>query len=431
MKQFILLVYITFIISQESETKDQYFNKLMKWFYDNGGVSLPLKLVKVSSSNRYLVPKRLIRQNEEIMFAPEKLIISYSNPEIKALCDTVFHKEKVIRLECIAYYVFLHINDMSHFFAPYFDYMSFDFKEYPMLYNEEDLKKLKNTNVHTRTQRQNKRVNDAFSDIMRHQNDASLNFDLYRNCFLFAMSRSFQKKMNDLPLSALVPFFELFNFIPGKINTHWDFIKERNGFILRARKDINIDEEIIVNYGRETNEDLLFKYGFTLENNSYKAYIDLLIDSQQGKSLIRLHSQTLEIIDVIMSMKGGNESKVSVQLEKLKELLQMLNERNDHYPSESEIESYENSIMNENIIRIIRDEQYAVRQFISLVNRFISDIENDEIDDIKRMQIRGMSAKYCKILLEIIERETKSQKALSELKQDKEDSTHKKSKDDL
>ena len=84
----------------------------------------------------------------------------------------------------------------------------------------------------------------------------------------------------------------MFNFKPKTTMTNWLYEDKREGFIVKANKDIRKNEEIYVSYGDKPNTNMFQFYGFVLENNELdETIIEMTFDdsdplNELKKSLI-------------------------------------------------------------------------------------------------------------------------------------------------
>lgn len=69
--------------------------------------------------------------------------------------------------------------------------------------------------------------------------------------------------------SALVPVADLLNHHPTKCNTKWYFDSSIRCFIVETTRDISQGEEVYDSYGRKTDIQLYYTYGFYLSENKY------------------------------------------------------------------------------------------------------------------------------------------------------------------
>ena len=65
----------------------------------------------------------------------------------------------------------------------------------------------------------------------------------------------------------MVPFGDLYNYHPLKLNVMWYYDQDNKSFKIEALKEIKPGEEIFLCYGDHSNDELLFFYGFCIENN--------------------------------------------------------------------------------------------------------------------------------------------------------------------
>lgn len=399
----IFLIIIIGIVTSE-RAQDEDYDRLMNWYYSFGGESIPFELKKFSQTNRILISRQKIIPGEIIMFVPENLTITASNPVINATCSKVFNQDKVIDQECLAYYLYLHFNDEASIFYPYFRYMTLSFNEYPMFYTESDKLKINNTNLFERKERFLYRISQSYYRIIEALNDTSIHFQTYINCFYWISSRAFTKKTKNLTLISLVPVFELFNYHPSKLNTNWQFNEFRNGWALIATKTIEPYEEIFVDYGKNSNEDLLFKYGYTLADNIYLGTFNVVIKNNVGRIEHNIESNSTEIYSTIVNMTMGKNENIEDQIICLTHLSEITVDRINKYPSEEEMNNYEATFNNENIIRVINEEKEIAERSSKHIERFIADLKKKDIHDIKKMRAQGISPKYCDYLIGIIEK---------------------------
>ncbi|CAF1122413.1 unnamed protein product [Rotaria sp. Silwood1] len=90
------------------------------------------------------------------------------------------------------------------------------------------------------------------------------NFELFCAIDHLVWSRILDLPENE-PLS-LVPFIDFANHNLNA-NARWFIDDKTHNIILRSERTLNSNEEITINYGLKSNEELLYLYGFTLSNN--------------------------------------------------------------------------------------------------------------------------------------------------------------------
>ena len=105
-------------------------------------------------------------------------------------------------------------------------------------------------------------------------------------------SRIFGTTINGQENDTIVPYADMFNFKPKTTMTNWLYEDKREGFIVKANKDIRKNEEIYVSYGDKPNTNMFQFYGFVLENNELdETIIEMTFDdsdplNELKKSLI-------------------------------------------------------------------------------------------------------------------------------------------------
>jgi hypothetical protein len=91
----------------------------------------------------------------------------------------------------------------------------------------------------------------------------SLNRNLDRTKF-----KSEWQEIDNL-LCCLIPFLDFMNHSFGLSNVDCDFDKENKCYLLQAKSNIGVNDQIYGTYGYHDNKMLLIEYGFILEDNPY------------------------------------------------------------------------------------------------------------------------------------------------------------------
>jgi len=164
--------------------------------------------------------------------------------------------------------------------------------------------------------------------------------------------------------NCLAPYTDMFNFNP-ETNTEWtERLDDENGFFrLRASEEIEKEKEIFVFYREDDNQELLFSYGFTLENNPYKLITEYFIYTHNGKNYYATLSveETNKLIDIVEKYRRKNNVKLNIRRDKEKikkadlEVFKSVLESLKKYSDKGRIEEYKkNEKKNPNYINIYR-----------------------------------------------------------------------------
>ena len=373
---FSFLIYfnlITIILSILSS--DKYHN-LISWIEKNGGfVSTKVKPLELSSYNRIMKSTTEISKDELISFIPEKIVLSSIHPLLNTICHKAYGLHHKSDLECIILFISFDKYNLSSFFRPYYDFLpELNISTFPAEYSQEKLKLYEELEFDLYVGISNNKLKNAFNDevekILKGKG-ISNPYEEYKYNFYLVKTRNFARPGSDFlfDLNSCVPFIELFNH-DNDFNTDWGFDPKKNGFYLRAVKDIKIGEELTTTYGNESNINLFNDYGFTLSKNKYKNPIRVKIgnsrhslypsdnEEKNRKDIINLHKSLKETygfeknreVFIYKLMIEGFEKK----LEKIK-----LIKKEDI-----------------NINNIIEEMVLGIKKYIKIINELIYDIDN-------------------------------------------------------
>ena len=158
-------------------------------------------------------------------------------------------------------------------------------------------------------------------------------------------------------INCLVPFLDLINH-QNNYNSFYNFDYNSNEFILYAIKDIKINEEITISYGKLNNIELFNYYGFTLKNNQFK--FNLKIKIKDIKIILDGYVFDEEILLAIDKIK--NKYKIND-----KNALNLI--KNELYNKRQIL--FENMYKNEdiNIDNIIKDKINIIDDYLKIINK--------------------------------------------------------------
>jgi hypothetical protein len=153
-------------------------------------------------------------------------------------------------------------------FGPYLDTLPVDFCQYPLYYNDEELKHLKGSPVIDHLNDFSREGQDVYESICREIpefKDYKIEdfFEVMQLCF----SRSFGLQIDDKYITCLVPYADMGNHNLPQM-TYWNYNAEREGFVVVATRDIKKGEEVTLCYGENiTNVNWFLQYGFVYQPN--------------------------------------------------------------------------------------------------------------------------------------------------------------------
>ncbi|CAF1113429.1 unnamed protein product [Rotaria sordida] len=135
------------------------------------------------------------------------------------------------------------------------------------------------------------------------------------------------------PLS-LVPFIDFANHNLNA-SARWFIDDETHNLILRSERKLNPDEEITINYGLKSNEELLYLYGFTLSNNPNDRItlpVNLLPDDILLEDKLQLIQELKLLPRLTLDINGhlNNESNRLVKILSA-QTYETINKENEYY----------------------------------------------------------------------------------------------------
>lgn len=86
-----LVLYLFLLFKGNYAKNSNAYDNLIQWMQSNGGY-INDKLVPIEKipTNRYIITKEKIKQNEEILFIPNEISISIVNKKISQICRKIF-----------------------------------------------------------------------------------------------------------------------------------------------------------------------------------------------------------------------------------------------------------------------------------------------------------------------------------------------------
>jgi hypothetical protein len=178
---------------------------------------------------------------------------------------------------CIVVYICLETKNPLTYFTQFFNFLPKDFSCFPLFYKEDLKNMLHNSMVDKWVKLWEDQLQSEYNQIIvfllfnkERKLFKSVSLEEYSKYRHLVWSRNFGcifREEQPFVYSTVVPICDLYNFHPEKVNIKWYYNRDVNRFVIEAIKDISKDEEIYLNYGDKSNDDLLFYYGFTIENN--------------------------------------------------------------------------------------------------------------------------------------------------------------------
>jgi len=365
-----LLIFLYLIITSNCllNISKEYLN-LIKWIEKNDGyISKKVTPVETSKYNRIIKSSEKIENNELIAFIPEKIVISSINTKINPYCRKAYGLYHQQDLDCIALYLTFDTNDQNSFFKPYYDYLpEFDINMFPSEFSKEEQKLYEGIDLDIHIGIHDYKLGNAYNEYVEQillEKNIKNNYEKYKYYFYLSQTRNFSRPNSKFfsDLNSVVPFMDLFNH-DTNFNLDWEYSDEKKGFILYSVKNIEKGEELTTTYGEIDNMELFVVYGFTLENNKYKAPIRIKIEEYKYnlypyEDEIKNKKGIINLINTLKERYGKEKDKemfiYNLILNGLKEKLIEINLIKKD---------------NINIRNIVEEEKISISKYISLLEK--------------------------------------------------------------
>ena len=266
------------------------------------------------------------------------------------------------------------------------------FSEYFFFWNEEDMKKIKNSFFYNLILHRTDQLYYTMEMIKKSTlKEKGYTLDDLKFAYISVCSRNFNNDVGNKSYVTLGPFVDLFNTSP-EINARWSYKLNSidDNFTLNSTKNIHKGEEIIITYGSDYNAKYLEIYGFTLENNPFKVESPgfLLIDNNNNYIYNKIDEvNSSHLIDILKNWKDKNpknkeknsnekEDKnknkiIEEDLELFKIILGGLSKYKNTQMIKQLRENINKSSNNQNILRILEDEDKLININIYFTEEFI------------------------------------------------------------
>ena len=407
-----LLLIFSFLLTcsyQHFTPNTQKYERLEKWGMENGLLKRKIELKFFSKYEKYYIATEDIEQGEKVLSIPKKLFFDRTLPKSKKL---KFLEDKILNTNGTLFYSDLskeqifntvHLikllknrkSKVSKFLEPYFDSFPTDLSNFPILYEPEELRLIRNTFFADIVRYSKETMNEEVK-FLRNNFNFTLNIEEYTFYRVMLVANSF----NILGINVLVPFTDLFKHHTRDHNMKWEFIKEEEMLVFEATKPIKKGEIIVMANREASNHQLLFFYGYTEENNyllnEFKVDILHPYFRHQKNFTRRFSKHRMDIlndtcieenIDVYNEICEYYDYNSGDKLRGYKLMLESLNyydEDNENVKESDYFTILVSERNRENIKRIIELEKIFVKYRIETLKKRIKELEeshvNNEID---------------------------------------------------
>lgn len=159
------------------------------------------------------------------------------------------------------------------YFKPYYDILPKSLNHIPLFWSDADLSLLDGSPLQNSVHIMRSELSKLYGMICEVAPEfaALTTFDKFMWMYGSMVSRNYYIRVGPKGTKALIPFADMLNHMQTLTDqisskTTWNFDINRQEFVMKAIDDIRMGEEIFQIYGVRTNSDLLFVYGFTMED---------------------------------------------------------------------------------------------------------------------------------------------------------------------
>lgn len=200
---------------------------------------------ELGKNNKSVFAKEKIEKDEILMQISSENVYSVKNKKIAEMC-----KANNVKPDDFNSLLFFLLNNE----IPYNEYTLDFFKGYPLFWKDKEI--LKNSIFQRNLNKLKNEIKELYKNFQNHP------YDRFLTMYMMIMSRSFSLDIDDKSFYAMAPIADMFN-TNLETNCYWFFDEEYNLYI-NAGRDIDIDEELLINYNEGYNSYYLLYYGFTL-----------------------------------------------------------------------------------------------------------------------------------------------------------------------
>jgi len=215
------------------------------------------------------IAKEEIAAGEPLLIIPSSLLVR--NNVIKAEVFKGFADfSSEIPFEPIMIWLLIEKQNEKSPWKPFIDVLPSSFPEQLLEWSEEELAQLQGTGLAEATASLKTVLTSSFENINEklvkpYIPTLTVTLQDYTWAYYVCISRSWTLNINGETDQTLVPLADMFNHAPG--SSLGDLNAEGTYFSFNATRAYAAGEQLLANYGRKSNYELMFNYGFAIDNN--------------------------------------------------------------------------------------------------------------------------------------------------------------------
>ena len=258
--------------------------EFLKYLYDHNCCSNSMNIFYNKYNVRGLKATKDIKAKDTIIFVDKSLLLTDSKANdyiVQKLATDDDKNQGDIFMSCLEYpktsslaiFILEHRHDVEY--EQYFNIIfSNDYSSFPYFFDAKTRDILCGTTALEKIKEKEYIILHDWNEMQKTEAFKQYSYEDFKKAFCGVLSRTYGITVSPQEHgSCLAPFMDLENH-NKETNTRWFFDQKDQHFKLVATKDIQKGEELLTSYGpTKSNTELLYTYGFALEDNKDNANI--------------------------------------------------------------------------------------------------------------------------------------------------------------
>ena len=268
----------------QNHTDAEHTHEFLKYLYSNDCCSAYMNIFYNKYNVRGLKATKNIKTGDTIMSLDKNFLLTDKKArdyiierlsQDKQQGQMFMSQLEYPKTTSIAIFILEHRHDVEY--EQYFNIIfSNDYSSFPYFFDKKTHDILLGTTALEKIEEKETIISHDWNEMQKIDAFKQYSYEDFKKAFCGVISRTYGATVNQKEsITCLAPFMDLENH-SNKTNTRWFFDSEDQHFKLQATMDINKDEELLTSYGStKSNTELLYTYGFAIEENKNNANIFL------------------------------------------------------------------------------------------------------------------------------------------------------------
>lgn len=254
------------------EDKNQaIFDRFVSWLLKNNAKFPHLYFKCYSSDQRGVHCKEDIERNKRIMYIPQKCLITDEIARRTKTGGLLLTVEKRLSAPNHNQIIVFMLQDMmkpTSFFKPYYDILPQDVSNFPVFWEEDELKHLEGSTLPTECKQRIAKIRNDYNIIGEVVPNflRDFSFKKFLWCRTIVGSRNFTITIGSGKRTSMVPQADMLNHYRPR-ETSWTYENDIDCFTITSLKPLKKGQQVMDSYGKKCNSKFLLHYGFAVECN--------------------------------------------------------------------------------------------------------------------------------------------------------------------